>query len=182
LDDAVTAVHKEYSQRLDELQVQKRPLVEALHHIEALLRLEGHDATPSEYAGGARSSISAAASITDAAVSLLEELQQPLHYKDIAALLRGGNVYIPGRDPAATLLSRMSRDARFERTQRGTYRLSAWPVRGGELITSGLPGSEATPVEQPWHQDARTAWDLLFSARARGQISLFATGICYGAN
>jgi hypothetical protein len=174
LDAVISRLREEYSLRLEQLQAQKKPLEDTLGHVEALLRLEGcqDSATPP---------IIDSASITDAAVNLLEEMHQPLHYKDMAAILQGRNIYIPGVHPAATLLSRMSRDKRFKRTRkRGTYALSTWRVRStrvadiiiddpveniDDAVSNRLSNSQAIFLTQPWNQ-----------------ASLFASGICYGKN
>lgn len=132
LDIRTSSLQQEYSVKLDELQTKKKPLEEALHHIEALLRYEGYHVNsvqPNKDAvtgTGGGSEIS----ITDAAFGLLQELHQSLHYKDIALKLQERNVYIPGRNPAATLLSRITRDRRFKRAKgRGVYGLSTWRMR-----------------------------------------------------
>lgn len=195
LDAIISEVQREYSLRLQQLQAQKKPLEDALHHVVALLQFEDHYSSPDIVDDSATSAIAAGASIADAASNLLEELHQPMHYKEIAARLGGRNIYIPGKDPAATLLSRMCRDNRFKRTRkRGTYALSAWSVRIpmptntlidndiGQMkvfISNGPLGRQAI-VTQPRNQDIGTIWDLLVSHRFRNSVSLFAPGICYG--
>jgi hypothetical protein len=139
LDAAITGVQEEYSLRLEQLQAQKKPLEDALHHVDALLRFEGYYINNSLNASdeGTTPGVIVSASITDAVFNLLEELHHPMHYKDIAAKLQEGNTYIPGKDPAATLLSRMSRDNRFKRTgKRGIYALSTWRVRSTKSESS----------------------------------------------
>jgi hypothetical protein len=139
LDAAITGVQEEYSSRLEQLQAQKRPLEDALHHVEALLRFEGYYVNNSLNASDEDTTpgVIVSTSITDAAFNLLEELHHPTHYKDIAAKLQERNTYIPGKDPAATLLSRMSRDNRFKRTgKRGIYALSTWRVRSTKSESS----------------------------------------------
>jgi hypothetical protein len=132
LDATIALVRQEYSAKLGELQVRKKPLEEALDHIEALLQFEGYCVNASQpndnATGGA--GVVAETSIVDATFGLLEELHQPLHYKDMAVKLQERNVYIPGKDPAATLLSRINRDNRFKRAaKRGVYGLSTWRMR-----------------------------------------------------
>ncbi|UCG84347.1 MAG: winged helix-turn-helix domain-containing protein [Dehalococcoidia bacterium] len=174
LDAVIAQLREEYTLRLEQLQAQKKPLEDALYHVEALLRFEGCQTS-------AIPPIIENISITDAAFNLLEEIQQPLHYKEIAAILQDRNIYIPGVNPAATLLSRMSRDNRFKRTKkRGTYALSTWRVRStkaadilidgprenmDEVVRNKRPGSQEILLTQPWNQ-----------------ASLFASGICYGKN
>jgi len=135
LDGMISLAHEEYSAKLQELQTKKKPLEEALHHIDALLRLEGYCAngSPANNNDTVRASAAAETSITDAAFGLLQELHQPLHYKDIALKLQERSVYIPGKNPAATLLSRINRDKRFKRAaKRGVYGLSTWRMRSAK--------------------------------------------------
>lgn len=135
LDAALARVQEEYSLQVEQLQAQKKPLEDALHHLEALLRFEGYCIENSHNARDSSSSpgFVARASITDAAFNLLAELHQPMHYRDIATKLQETNNYIPGKDPAATLLSRMSRDNRFKRIgKRGVYGLLTWRARAAK--------------------------------------------------
>lgn len=134
LDATLSLVHQEYSAKLQDLQTRKKPIEEAIRHIEALLRFEGytntdqpgHDITRGE-------DMVAETSITHAAVGLLQELHQPLHYRDIVLKLQERNIYVPGKDPAATLLSRINRDNRFKRAaKRGVYGLSTWRMRSAK--------------------------------------------------
>jgi hypothetical protein len=193
LDVIISELQREYSLQLQQLQAQKKPMVDALHHITALLRFEGYYSIPDTRHDSAAFA-TAGASITDAASELLEELHQPMHYKDIAAQLVERNVYIPGKDAAATLLSRMCRDSRFKRTKkRGTYALSTWQVRSPkptdtliddighmeELITNGSLRRQRI-IAQSRNQYIGSVWDLMVSNRIRNSISLFATGMCYG--
>jgi len=58
----------------------------------------------------------------DAVMNVLQE-HGPLHYREIYTKVAEAGVIIPGKDPAATLLSRFSRDPRVERVSAGTYRI-----------------------------------------------------------
>lgn len=65
---------------------------------------------------------------TDAAVEILTERGQPIHYLELTRLLGERGVYVPGREPGANLIAHMSRDERFTRAPaRGTYGLADWP-------------------------------------------------------
>ena len=57
--------------------------------------------------------------------AVMEVLQEsgPLHYRKIYEKVADAGITIPGKDPAATLLSRFSRDPRVERVSAGTYRI-----------------------------------------------------------
>ncbi len=131
LNLASSRIQEEYTRKLEELQSQKKPLEEALQHVEALLRFEGHYVNHGQVDVRAKIKVQANTNSapTDAAFDLLTELHQPLHYKELAAKLREKNVFIPGKDPAATLLSRINRDSRFKRgKKRGVYALSTWRI------------------------------------------------------
>ena len=52
--------------------------------------------------------------------------KQPIHYHDLANALMSKGTQIPGQNPAANLLSHISRDERFVRTAPGTYGLAEW--------------------------------------------------------
>ncbi len=56
----------------------------------------------------------------DAVLEVLRD-HEPLHYREIYAKVAETGVIIPGKDPAATLLARFSRDPRVERISAGTY-------------------------------------------------------------
>lgn len=71
-----------------------------------------------------------------AAAETLAAKAAPIHYRELAEILAAKGVYVPGRDPAANLLSHMSRDSRFRRFERGTYGLQHWA--GGQ--TEAAPG------------------------------------------
>lgn len=58
----------------------------------------------------------------EATVSLLRQHGKPLHYREIYTIVVNMGVHVPGKDPAATLLSRFSRDPRIERVGSGTYK------------------------------------------------------------
>lgn len=135
IDAAVALVQEEYSRKLEQLQAQKRPSEEALQHVEALLRLEGYSMVSRQNTanGSGATAATGTASALDAAFALLEGLHKPMHYKEIVRKLQEQDIYIPGKDPAATLLSKMNRDGRFKRTtSRGTYALSTWRVRAAK--------------------------------------------------
>jgi len=178
LDTIISRVQQEYSLRLERLLVQKKPLEDALYHVDALLRFEGQHTkdSPSITDDSAVPSIDARASVTDAVLYLLEELHQPMHYKDIAAKLQERNTYIPGKNPAATLLSRMNRDKRFKRTKkRGMYAPTTWRVRIAEstdnLINDRVenikvslcntpPSKQVFLFRQPWSQTSLFAFGV----------------------
>lgn len=198
MDAAISRVRREYVSRLEHLQAQKKPLEDALYHVEALLRFERQGAAgEAEVAGDTPPvGISVKESLTDAAIGLLEDAGRPMHYKDLAARLQQSGFYIPGRDPAATLLSRITRDGRFKRAKkRGTYTLGDRRVGSAsrESLTDSSAGHvgkaedllshrEPTTLVRPWKSELGTAWDLVLSNRLGYQASLFAVGMRYGAS
>lgn len=132
LDSVISRLQEEYGYKLETLQSRRKPLEEALRHVEALLQFEGFylEGNLASATTDNALSLNARSSPTDAAFHLLTEIHQPLHYRDIALKLQERNIYIPGRDPAATLLSRINRDNRFKRGKgRGKYALSSWRMR-----------------------------------------------------
>ena len=180
LDASISKVQKEYTLRLEQLQAQKKPLEDALQHVHALLQFEDpyKKVVPISGIYGPTPSIIKTSSITDAALNLLEEQHQPMHYRDIAAKLQERNTYIPGKNPAATLLTRMSRDNRFKHTKkRGMYVLSTWRVR---TTRDEPPHKEAILLPQPWELHIGRLQDLVATGKVKNQFSLFALGIPYG--
>ena len=102
-----------------------------LRNLDELLTLEtGSEATPAATTApatpGTMSPSSAGAPFLAAAAETLAAEDKPIHYRELAELLAAKGVYVPGRDPAANLLSHMSRDSRFRRFERGTYGLQHW--------------------------------------------------------
>jgi hypothetical protein len=180
LNANISRVQEEYYRRLEQLQSQKKPLEDALHHVKALLQFEGQyeKIGPSSSTYGPTTAIAKTSSITDAAFNLLEEQHQPMHYKDIAAKLQERNTYVPGKNPAATLLTSMTRDNRFKRTKkRGIYILSSWR---GRTIRNGFPRKQAILLPQPWELHIGRLQDLVASGKVKNRFSLFAIGIPYG--
>lgn len=129
LEARVNQVDEEYRARRDDLQARKKPLEEALFHIEALLRIGGQETT-AESTSSDEQSVALEArnlSVTEAAFAILQKKHHPLHYREITKMLQDKGIHIPGKNPAATLLSRMSRDKRFRRgNKRGVYILKGW--------------------------------------------------------
>jgi hypothetical protein len=180
LDAIISSLQQEYTLRLERLLVQKKPLEDALYHVEALLRFEApsiEDSTVIGHVSTTPTSI-ARTSVTDAVLNLLEELHQPMHYKDIAAKLQERNTYIPGKNPSATLLSRMSRDNRFKRTKkRGMYALSTWRARSAEP-TDNIIDDRIGNIKE-FISNTPLGKQVFLFKQTRIPISLFAFGI-YG--
>ena len=94
-----------------------------LANVEALLEAEGWmDSKDRPQILGRYSSVA------DNAYAILKEHGKPVYYKDLVLQMKECGVTIPGTDPAANLLTHMSRDERFDRTARGTYALREWGI------------------------------------------------------
>lgn len=65
--------------------------------------------------------------MTDVAYRVLQRyFPKGLHYRELERILREEENYeVPGEDPAANLLTHLTRDGRFERIGRGIYRVRA---------------------------------------------------------
>lgn len=133
IEKNTSELKKEYSGKLEQLESKKKNLQDAAQHLTALLRFKGikPSHSQSDINDGIIDFGFEKISVVDAAVSLLEESHQPLHYQEITKKLNDRNIHITGKNPAATLLSRINRDKRFKRgKKRGTYALSRWRLRG----------------------------------------------------
>lgn len=140
--DAVESELEIVAKKLEALQEEHRRLDTELHHLSALLGVdlpvelsgaktpmdehapvlpsprEGHDGEPA-----------------DLVVALLEEVGEPLHYREIERSLRAaGRIDIGGQDPANTLLARYFKDSRLYRPKRGTYGLRKWAAPGAKSV------------------------------------------------
>ena len=136
IDAGISQLRGEYYRKLKEFQLQRQPAEEKLHHVEALLQMEGHASTIGREADQSQPQSTVrtgTAFALDAAYRLLERTHRPMRYRDIAEKLQEQHIYIPGKDAAATLLSGMTRDTRFKRTtKRGVYALAASRVRAAK--------------------------------------------------
>jgi hypothetical protein len=123
IDSSIAELQADFATKLEELHSNKKTYEEMLNHIQALLKIETK-ANKNETI--VIPNIDDLGSITDSAFNLLQETHKPMHYKDITSTLKGRGIHISGIDPAASLLSRISRDERFKRVKRGTYGLKGW--------------------------------------------------------
>ena len=91
-------------------------------NIDALLRLE-EISNPSEIIIE-----KPLTSLSDMAFEYLDSRQicDPIHYLELTQSLQKAGFFIPGKNPAANLLTSITRDDRFYRTKPGTYALSKW--------------------------------------------------------
>lgn len=98
---------------------------EQAHHILELLSAEGYQPTNEEKLDSGQ------VHITDIAEVYLKKnsKNKPIHYRDLAKKIQSGGYHIPGKDPAANLLSQINRDDRFIRVSSGTYGLKEWDLK-----------------------------------------------------
>lgn len=124
------------TQRLDELKKtighdreEVRDLLETIREkeeqVEYILKLLEADGITlgSEALDGA-----APMSVSDMAYEVLSRQTDPtpIHYRDLAESIMAEGKLIPGQDPAANLISHLTRDERFMRVGRGMYALTQW--------------------------------------------------------
>lgn len=91
-------------------------------HIIELLKIEGIEPNKDKLESLGQ------VSVADLAYQNLsqKDSHQPIHYRELANTIMADGNLIPGKDPAANLLSHISRDERFVRVASGTYGLSEW--------------------------------------------------------
>jgi hypothetical protein len=123
IDNLISELQAEYSNKLESLYSNKKTYEETLNHISALLKIEHYSCGIPKISN---INDTHAISITDAVYNILQDAHCPLHYKDITNRLIDQGIYISGVNASATLLSRISRDERFKRVKRGTYGLKGW--------------------------------------------------------
>ena len=129
IDGEILQIQTEMAQRLEGARDKRAPIERALTHLEALLRIEGWTESDSKNVKQSTIISSDGKRAADAAHSLLTTMGSPLHYRDLAGQIVESGIYIGGKDPAATLLSKISRDNRFQRAaERGVYGLAIWPM------------------------------------------------------
>ncbi|APV43734.1 hypothetical protein Dform_00375 [Dehalogenimonas formicexedens] len=124
IDQMITTLETEHAKKLVALKKQKKPLEEALMHLNALLSLGKISSTP-------------ILSITDLAFAYLEKVGKPSHYKEISRHVQNSGIQIVGKNPDAIILTRITRDNRFKRAhERGTYALANWNIRKKRKTTT----------------------------------------------
>ena len=125
VDVRIQEVQKDALLKLEELKNKRRPMEEALFHLEAFLRAEGW---LNKAKDGSMTEISNSIPI-EAARDILDKIGKPTHYRELTTKVLEAGVFMPGQDPSATLLSKISRDSRFKRFGRGLYGLVSWNLR-----------------------------------------------------
>ncbi|MCS7207275.1 MAG: winged helix-turn-helix domain-containing protein [Dehalococcoidia bacterium] len=128
VDASLAQIHAQYVREIKPLEQKKKILQEKLDHVDALLRLEGLAVeNPSTQQERGRRPV-------DVAYDVLCGYGKPMHYRMIAEKVLANGVYIGGKDPAANLLTQITRDKRFVQAgQRGYYALVSW---GTETVSA----------------------------------------------
>jgi len=129
IDSAIKETQQELGRKLEELKSRRQPLEEALFHLEAFLKIEGWVRSGDEGNSLVAQVVASSKAPIEAARDVLEKLGKPTHYRELATKILDSGIFISGQDPAATLLSKMSRDSRFKRYGRGLYGLTSWNLR-----------------------------------------------------
>ena len=130
IDAEITQLQAELSRRIEDARIRRQPIDEALNHLEALLQIEGWSEGEEGKVHYAQVPGGNGKIPIETAYDLLSTVGKPLHYRELAQEISKSGVYLAGKDPAATLLSKMSRDARFRRApERGNYGLASWRMR-----------------------------------------------------
>lgn len=77
-------------------------------------------------------------SVSDMAYAVLsrQKERRPIHYRDLEHFIMAEGRLIPGKNPAANLISHLVRDDRFVRTGRGVYGLTEWGLEPAKKRSS----------------------------------------------
>ena len=116
LIDRIKTIRESIGDLTRELQTREAQL----ESVEQLIRLETQ---PVDSAAPAEGRAATGTSLMDAVAALLGETGRPMHYQTVTQRLVSDGLHIPGKNPAANLLTQITRDVRFRKTARGTYAL-----------------------------------------------------------
>ena len=124
LDAKIATVRAEVNRLTDQMAAAQRER-DALHDLLAIWDHQPEGSNPSSANGIGALAEGGAQFVGDASdlvVKLLEEVQRPLHFREIEKELRARNWYVArGNDPANTLLAKYFDDERLYRPSRGVY-------------------------------------------------------------
>jgi hypothetical protein len=109
-----------------------------IEHIVRLLEIEGVRLEDSEIA------VLINKSYSDIAYEFLSEnnSNEPQHYRDLYKIFVAKGIPVSGKDPAANLLTHISRDDRFVRVSPGTYGLKEWGLEPIKKKTTKIRGKK----------------------------------------
>ena len=111
----------------DRFEAQKR-------HLHALLTLRGESTASPRTSSKASDVQERFLPIQDEVFNLLKAAGEGMHYKEITNRLENMGRYIEGKDPAATVVSRIYQDPRFIRPSRGVYALREWYPKSAQSV------------------------------------------------
>jgi hypothetical protein len=125
LDEERAYLQAEYTRRESQLRERVERLEKELMHVHQILELrDGARPVAPKRVSTARVE---ERRIEDAVYDLLASERQGLHYSEILSRVSNAGILVSGRNPGATLVSRLIRDRRFSRPeQRGVYALREW--------------------------------------------------------
>jgi hypothetical protein len=125
VDEERAYLQAEYTRRESQLRDRVERLEKELMHVHQILELRdgARPVTPKRV-----STVRAKErGIEDAVYGLLASERRGLHYSEILSGLSNAGIPVPGRNPGASLVSRLIRDGRFSRPEkRGVYALREW--------------------------------------------------------
>jgi hypothetical protein len=136
--------------KLAELDARVKPLLaevektrQQLQLVDRLLGLESHSGTDHSAVNGTPSTRPSRlnGSVTEALVSILRQVGQPLHISELKERFLQLGLTIPGRGTESNLLSYIVRDPRFVRVSKGTYLLDLAKARSGAASTQAKRAS-----------------------------------------
>lgn len=132
--------HNEIKQLLSEIEV----LQKSADNIIELLNVEGVLIDSNDLVGLIQESIA------DIAYDYFNSGndKKPLHYQDIYNGILSSGKFLPGKNPAANLLTHMSRDKRFIRVSSGTYGLSEWGIQVPKKISRKKSKRKSTTIRR----------------------------------
>ena len=149
IDTEISELQTELRRRIDDARGRRQPVEEALGHLDALLQIEGWREFEEGDVLQPQAPIGDGKAPIEAAYDLLSTLGKSLHYRELALNLAHNGVYLSGKDPAATLLSKMSRDDRFRRApERGVYGLASWRMRRSSSRKRKVKRSRNSPTQR----------------------------------
>jgi hypothetical protein len=119
--EELDVLHKQASSIMREIEAKQQ----VAQHLTELLAAEGYHVDDEELA-----SLSQTRPV-DLAFEYLEQQDghSPIHYKELTTVLISKGSLIAGKDPAANLLTQISRDSRFVRVGPGKYGLAKWKIK-----------------------------------------------------
>ena len=142
IEEKLHAIHEEEeiikaqtAERLETLGEESKRLETKLHHLKALLILEGHTVLddgsqgfndPVPVSSVRQPIVTRSASLADKVYKLLSERGKEHHYKELVGALESSGIKVPGKDPGLNLIAHIYDDKRFVRPTRGVYGLREW--------------------------------------------------------